>query len=214
MKKLLVCLSMVAALYACGGSSETESAEEEDEPGFMESVSALKNIADEAEAIEEDGDKLKNTTPLDNEKLKALLPDELHGLPRQSFSIGMPGYVDLHTANAGYNVTGEDTNIQLSIIDGAGETGSAFASMIRLSLAQDYEKNDEYGYEKTSKVDGRKIIEKLQKDTYSDMDDTEISLFVGNRFMVKLEASGIGIDALKETLDELHLDELEELADS
>lgn len=209
--KYFIIALLVFGLAACGGKSE-----ENEEPGLFESISAVKDFADDMEDmaeelddIEEEADELIKAAPLTNDQLKEFLPEELQGLARKSFSVGDQALLAMATAEAKYE-NEEGQKIDLSLMDGAGETGSAVIQMQRLGLSRDFEKQTEDGYEKSIDFDGYRGTEKLSK--YNDRVNASLTMLVANRFVLALSARDVSMEDLKKAARSLDLDELEDWA--
>jgi hypothetical protein len=143
-----------------------------------------------------------NGTPIPAQDLKALLPEAIGELKRESVeavdnpAMGMVG----STAKASY-AAGEK-QVQLSITDMGGLGGLAsFAAWANMTV--DRESNGEI--EKVYKESGRTMRERYQKDG----SHGEVSVILGNGVMV--EATGHGIDpaALKAVVSGTPLGKLE-----
>lgn len=205
MKKLLVLAITLPLILSCGKSKK-----EDENPGLfdiIDGVSDLNKIADEVEKMEEEGEKLINTTPISNDQLKKILPETLLGLPRKKFSVGNQFMADVAMAEAEYkSEEGNDNQVAFSIVDGAGEMGSAMISLVRMGLSRDYEEQTDNGYNKSTTINGYKAIEEFEKryeTTYP-----KIKFLINNRFLVSLEGKGVTMDQLKKALNELDLDDL------
>ncbi|MEW7293046.1 hypothetical protein [Aquimarina sp. 2304DJ70-9] len=210
MRTTFTIIISILVFISCGRDKQKE-----DEPGLFDvikGVSELNKIADEAEKIEEEGEKLLKATPISNTELKTLLPESLSGYPRKKFSIGNQFMADVAMAEAEYE--NEDGNIiSLSIIDGAGETGSAMIALSRLGFARDFEEQTNTGYKKSITINGYKAIEEVEKNEYDDSEDSKIDVMVANRFIVSLEGSNVALQKIKKAIDELDLKTLKQKAD-
>ncbi|WP_271767998.1 hypothetical protein [Aquimarina algiphila] len=205
MKKTAITIVCIALLFSCGKDKSGEK-----EPGLfdvIESVSDLNQMANEAEKIEEESEQLKNATPISKEKLKALLPESLLGYPRKKFSIGNQFMPDMNMAEAEYENENGDL-ISYSIIDGAGETGSAMVTLARLGFSRDFEEQSDSGYRKSITINGYKAIEEVEKDSYDGSEDSKIELLISNRFIVTLDGERVSMDQLKNAIKELKLNQL------
>ncbi len=203
--KILIAVACIAVLLSCKKKSE-------EEPGILDTIegfSNLKKIADEAEKIEDITEKLIATPAISKEKLKNILPESLEGFKRTEFIIGNQLLPDITSADATYKK--DDQEIKLSIMDGAGETASALINLVRLQLAADFERNDDYGYEKTITLQGEKAIEKVEKDSYSNTENSELVMIINDRFLVSLKGENISINKLKNSFTQLDLAELKTL---
>lgn len=204
MKTITTILLALLLFASCGKNKK------EDEPGLfdiIDGVSDLNKIGNELEKMEEENEKLLKVTPISNEKLKTLLPETLLGFPRKKFSVGNQFMASVSMAEAQYrNEEGNGDFITFSIVDGAGETGSAMISMIRLGLARDFEEESDNGYSKSTTIDGHKAIE--EQELNYDVPVSKITMLISNRFMITLEGEGVSADQLKKAFNELDLDKL------
>jgi len=203
MTRIIFTALSIFFLISCGKNKEKE------EPGLLdmiEGVSDLNQIAKEAEKIEEENDQLIAATPiihLDRKSTRLRYP-------RTKFSVGNQFMPDVSMGEAEY----ENENgafISLSIIDGAGETGSAMVTLARLGFARDFEEQTDRGYRKSTTIKGYKAVEEVEKDPYDNQETSKIDLMVANRFLISLEGDA-SIEQLREAVDEVDLDAFENLA--
>ncbi len=195
---------LFAALLMMSGCGDKKSDEQKEVVIQEESMKDMKDAFEEVGKTSED---LKKATPLSNEKLKALLPEKIDGLPRKRFSIGQLG---MHIAEAHYE--NEDKEITLSILDGAGEAGSAMIAMMQIGINAGGESEDENGYRKPIKIDGNNGVEEQER--ADNRVTNKIMLIIKGRFMLTLEGENIETDKLKSIIDsEDFIDKLEDLAD-
>ncbi|WP_109301085.1 hypothetical protein [Aquimarina sp. AU474] len=209
MKKTIITVGMIFLFFSCGKDKQKEEG-----GGLMdmiEGVSDLNKMAKEAEKIEEENEKLVTTIPISNEALKSMLPESLLGHSRKKFSVGNQFMPDVAMGEAEYEKENGDI-ISLSIIDGAGETGSAMVTLARLSFARDFEEQSDRGYRKSTTINGYKAVEEVEKDDYSDAEDAKIDLMVANRFLISVEGQNMSVNQLKKAVDELDLKSLEQKA--
>ncbi|AXT59436.1 hypothetical protein D1816_03410 [Aquimarina sp. AD10] len=208
MNKIFLILIFITLFFSCGKDKSKDK-----EPGLLdaiEGISDLNKMAKEVENLEEENDKLLKATPISNEKLKALLPKELIGFTRKTFTIGNQFMPDVAMAEAEYE--NENGNIiSLSIMDGAGETGSAMITLARLGFARDFEEQSERGYKKSTKINGYKAIEEVEEDDYSDDLNSKIDLLISKRFIVSLEGQSIPLEQLKKAVDQIKLGVLNDI---
>lgn len=145
-----------------------------------------------------------NGTPIPAQQLKALLPEAIGELKRESIeavdnpAMGMVG----SSAKARY--AAGDKQVQLSIVDMGGL--GALASMAAwANMTVDRESNGEI--EKVYKQDGRTLRERYQKDGSR----AEVSVILGNGVMVEATGSGLDPAALKALVSGTSLSKLEEM---
>jgi hypothetical protein len=129
------------------------------------------------------------------------------------FTKGKPGgqtskMMGMSTSEATLMYRKGDEEIEVKISDTAGVP---FASMGAAMMgAAEFENQTENGYEKSIKIQGFGGTEKVENGEYK---SAEINLFVGKRFIINLQARGIGDAALLHKLiDGMNLGELAKLA--
>jgi hypothetical protein len=146
----------------------------------------------------------KSVAAIDAEKLKALLPDTVAGLPRTEISsTGLGANGGVSNAEAVYSKDNE--RITLKITDMAAASG--FAAM---AGAMNINANRETatGYEKTSTVNGRMTVEKWDRSSKNG----EYSVIFASRFAVEADGSANSIDDLKAAVAAVGPDRLEGMA--
>jgi hypothetical protein len=142
--------------------------------------------------------------PLDVEQMKPFVPATLAGLPRTRINVGTNGIGGIMATQAEATFRSGDKEISLSIVDSGGVSGLvAFATWT--DMREDNE--DEFGSERTHKVDGRIVHEKVSKNGGSN----EYGVVLGERFAVKVESRDFDLSALKAAAASLDLAKLESL---
>lgn len=189
-------------LIGCGGNKEEEEKKDEESVSTLGAMSALKDMAAQAEEMQKNGP----VATVDFRSLKELLPADADGLPRKEANgekNGAAGFT-VSTATGKYaNEDGSET-IELSIIDGGGSAvmmGLAAWSMIEV------DKETENGYEKTGKMGDNKSYEKYDNASK----DGEIAVLVNKRFIASAKGQGVSMDKIKAALDDIDLDKLASL---
>ncbi len=196
-------LSAAALVLFC--CSKEESKQEAKSGGLSDVVSNVKNyskINSSVQDVSKNIETLKKMTPLTNEELKALLPEELLGLKRKELSVGDNAMMQLASAEAKYS-DGDQKKIKLEIMDGAGETGSAMVSILMMSFNMNKEKITETGYEKTAEINGNKAI--IKENSGENYVNSSIQMVAKNRY---LTGDGISYDDLEKALNQLKLSQL------
>ncbi len=139
---------------------------------------------------------------VDIEKLKPLIPETLGGLAKKSSRSEKNGVlgVMISKAEAEYS-DGAGKSIQLEITD----TGGASGLMGLASWASvQGEKEDQYGSEKTQKINGRLVHEKSSKSGGG-----EYSVVIAERFMVEAKSTNVDLNTLKTAVASIDLAKLE-----
>lgn len=147
----------------------------------------------------------KSVDPLDIEKLKPFVPETFAGLAKKSSKAEKAGALGIMVskAEARYADEAGGKRVELEVSDVGGAGGMlAFAGW---AMVQG-EKQDEYGSEKTGKVDGRLIHEKVRKDGRN-----EYNIVLGERFIVTAKGQGVDINTLKSAVAGLDLGKLESM---
>ncbi len=204
MKKLLMSV-LALSLISC---SKTETQTEEKSGGLSNIISTAKNygkMSSSVNDVSKNIETLKKLTPLTNEELKQVLPERMMDLKRVELSVGDASMMNLVSAEARYR--GENNkDINLQIMDGAGEMGSAMISMLMMALNANKEKITETGYEKSAEINGTKAI--ISEDTSGDNVNSKIQMIIKNRYLLTLSGNQIPYEELKSALGEVNMSAL------
>ena len=158
-----------------------------------------------AKAMEAAQNSGKALPTVDAEKLKALLPDQVSGMPRTEVSSQSAGAAGVATSNAEAVYSKGDQRVTLTVTDMSAM--GAFAGMAG-AMGVEASKETANGYEKAGKVDGRFTTEEWDRSAKSG----KYAVLIANRFMVQAEGSGGSIDVLKAAVAAVGPDRLEALA--
>ncbi len=148
----------------------------------------------------------KTVDPLAIDQLKPFVPETFAGLAKKSSKAEKTGALGLMVSKAEARYSddsGKSVDLEVSDVGGAGGM-LAFAGW---AMVQG-EKQDEYGSEKTGKVDGRLVHEKSRKDGRN-----EYNIVLGERFIVSAKGSGVDLNSLKSAVASLDLGKLEAMKD-
>ena len=200
MKKLIIAAAALM-LVTC---SKEEKVIEEKTGGFSDLVSTAKTygkMGSSMQDVTKNIENLKNIPPLTNDELKAVLPEILLGLKRKELSVGDNAMMNLSTAEAKY-ADDENRRVKVEIVDGAGETGSAMVSIMMMGLNVNKEKTTEFGFEKSTEINGAKSIISEYKN--GEDINSEIQTVLKNRYLVTLKADGFTYEELKSALSTLN----------
>lgn len=155
-------------------------------------------IAKSADEVTQKLEELKKLTPLTTDQLKAMLPEEIMGMKRTSFSANsMMGFA---SADATYKNEGDDKEIRLNIMDCAGEAGAGIYSLNYWTRMNMVSENDN-GYTKTVDFNGQKAVEGYQKSN----DEYELTYTSSDRLLVNVKGEKTGLDAVKQVAQSLKL---------
>jgi len=143
-------------------------------------------------------EELKKLTPLTTDQLKTMLPEELMGMKRSSFNANsMMGFA---SAEATYKNETDDKEIELNILDCAGEAGAGVYSLSYWTKMSMQSESDN-GYTKTVDFNGGKAVETYEKGG----DRYELTYVASDRLLVTVKGEKTGLDAVKKTAQGLNL---------
>jgi Yip1-like protein len=150
----------------------------------------------------------RRVDPISVEQLKPFVPDTFAGLARRSINVEKTGIASLMVSKAHAEFSdGAERNVTLEISDAGGASGlMGLASWAGIQE----ERQDEHGTERTHKVDGRLVHEKLS----SNGGTNEFSIILADRFVVAAHGTGVNLDDLKGAVGRLDLRKLESLKDA
>jgi len=150
----------------------------------------------------------KNVEAIGVDQLKAFVPDTLAGLAKKSSRAEKNGMAGLMVSKAEATY-GDDSgkSIELELSDTGGASG---LMGLAASMNVQGEKEDQYGSEKTTKVNGRMITEKVSKNG----DANEYSVVVGGRFVVSAKGHGLSIGDVRNAVTSMDLAKLESMKDA
>ena len=201
MKKYVLTTLCVVFLFSCGKDNPVSQKVNELKE-TKDAVSNLSKSAKEIQSMQGDLEKLKEIVPLTNDELKAWLPDEVLGMPRKSFKAGETGFMNVSSISASYSNDDKSKVFSITVYDGAGEMGAIVTAGFRMLIAQDFEEEDENGFKRTSKKDGKKIIEQYKNG------NSEIQLMEGERFFLEAKGKNMDIDETWKAIEALKLNKL------
>ena len=146
----------------------------------------------------------KRVDPISIDELKPFVPETLAGLPRRSISVEKTGMATIMVskAEATYG-DGAGKEVRLEITDTGGMSG-----MVGLVswMGMTEEKDNEDSSERTRKVNGRYVHEKISKRG----GDNEFGIVLGERFIVGAEGN-VPPDQLRAALETIDLARLESM---
>ena len=216
MKKFLISFMAFTIFLAVGcGKKQTElekAAKEMEKAGEVMSENmeeGMQNMADALKKMSEAANDGKSVEPVNFRDLKGLLPDDLPGLKRTE-ATGEKNSVmgiKVSTAEAQYdNDRGASVNVEITDMG----TMKGFAGLAKAGWTMaDIDKETDTGYERTTKIDGFKAYEKYE----TDQQWGEISVIVGDRFIVEISGSNVEMDVIKKAVEKIDLKKLEKMKD-
>lgn len=146
----------------------------------------------------------KKVETVDYKELKALLPESLPGMKRTDASGEKNAAMGMQISNAEGRYSADNgSSIRIKITDIGSMTG--LAGMATYAWARvDVDRESDNSYEKTSTFGGYKSHEKYDKSGKSG----EISVLVGDRFVVEADGNNVDMDTIKGALGKVDLGKL------
>lgn len=143
---------------------------------------------------------------VDFRQMKALLPEKIGDLKRESAKGGKNSAMGFTVAEAEGQYRGEkEGSLDIKIADTAGMGG--LAGFAQMGFAMEIDNESDTGYEKSYSYKGTRVIEKYDRESKSG----EITALVGNRFTVTVSVQDGPAEWLKAALDAMDLKKLAEL---
>lgn len=200
--RLLRSLLAVAIIFlvSCANNRDKGKISIKDEKGKTTATFDVKSIEELAKAAEKSGDKaeeLKKLTPLSTDQLKAMMPEELMGIKRTSFSAD--SYSGASSSSATYK-SDDGKELKLIIYDCAGEAGAGIYAIRYMSM-WNIQHEDDHGYQKTVDFNGQKAIENYVKSN----DQYSLAILYNDRLLVTVEGEKTGLDLVKQAANSLNL---------
>lgn len=204
LNKTILAVALLFALTSCGNSSKKENEEKSGLGKLVEGASNLDKLAKSGEKLKDQTEKLKKLTPATTEELKAVVPETIGDFKRKSYSAG--GTVaDIVAADAEY-AKEDNKNIHVSILDGAGESGSAVVSLLAMGLSMQTESESNGTVSKNVEIDG---VRYSTEDTKSASSVSSSLKFIHNeRYAITLQGEGYSLSDLQDFLKKLDLSSL------
>lgn len=189
MRTLLRTLLLCVLLTSCSGEVKEKLKK------AKQGVSNLGTLAEKAKEAKEEIEKLKDATPLTNEELKGWLPEDIDDLQRTGFKVGAAGYANVASIEGTYKLKAEDGELgeedgqlKVTVIDGAGPSGSMMIAGMGMAAKMDMEQEDEHKHIKSVSVDGITA----QQTFHKRRNETALQFVIEKRFGVMV--NGINMD--------------------
>jgi Yip1 domain len=149
----------------------------------------------------------RRVDPIGIDQLKPFVPENFAGLPKTGSSAEKNGIAGLMVSKAQASYSdGAQKHVTLELSDTGGASGlMGLAGWIGVQG----EKEDDNGSEKTEKVDGRLVHEKVSKRGGTN----EFAVVLGDRFVVSATGRGVELGELKAAVGGLDLGKLESMKD-
>jgi hypothetical protein len=150
----------------------------------------------------------KHVDPIGIDQLKPFVPDTFAGLPKRSSNAEKTGIANLMVSKAEARYSdGANKSVELDISDSGGASGlMGLASWVGVQG----EKDDDNATERTTKVGGRLVHERMAKQPGG---SNEFGIVLGERFFVNARGNGVSLDELKAAVSSLDLARLEAMKD-
>jgi hypothetical protein len=146
----------------------------------------------------------KKVETVDYKELKALLPESLPGMKRTDATGEKSSAMGMQVSNAEGRYSADNGgSMRVKITDIGSMTGLAGMAMYAWATVS-VDRESDTGYEKTSTISGYKSHEKYDKSSKSG----EVSVLVGDRFVVEVDGSDVDMDAIKNALGKVDLGKL------
>lgn len=150
----------------------------------------------------------KRVDPVGIDQLKPFVPDTFGGLPKASSNAEKSGIAGLMVSKAEARYSdGAGKTVTLEISDTGGVSG--IVALAGWAGVQG-EREDDNSSERTQKVNGRLIHEKVSKHGGTN----EFGVVLGDRFVVSASGDGVDIGTLKTAVSGLDLAKLESMKDA
>jgi Yip1-like protein len=150
----------------------------------------------------------RRVDPIGLDQLKPFVPGTFAGLAKRSMNTEKAGIAGLMVSKARAEYTdGAQRNVTLEISDSGGASG-----LVSLAgwVGMQEERQDDNSEERTRKIDGRLVHEKVSKTGGTN----EFSIVLGDRFVVAAHGTGVPLAELKNAVGQLDLRRLESLKDA
>jgi hypothetical protein len=149
----------------------------------------------------------KRVEPVAIEQLKRFVPETFAGLPRTASNAEKTGFAGIMVskAEATYG-DGAQKSVTLEVSDSGGVSG--LVGLASWTGMQE-EKEDQYGSERTERVNGRLTHQKISRSGGTN----EFAVVLGDRFVVSAKGSGVNLPELKAAVATLDLGKLESMKD-
>jgi hypothetical protein len=149
----------------------------------------------------------KRVDPISIDQLKPFVPETFLGLPKKSSNAEKVGAIGIMVSKAEATYGDGGKSVTLNISDTGGASGlMGLAGWVGMQE----EKEDEYSSERTHKVNGRIVHEKLSKTAGG---TNEFGIVLGDRFVVSAKGQGVSLEELKTAMSGIDLARIESLKD-
>lgn len=198
----------------CLACSDAQSAEDQNQESSTivskitetSATSSLSAVEKSMKELEAQIELLKSSRPVEKETLKACFPTNILGLNRSSLEAAEGMALGIATAEAIYTSEDQEQEVQIHIMDGAGEQASAFAGLALLGYLADSEKITPNGFEKITDFHGKRA--RISETKEDDWQKASIEWYHNKRYQIRLKAEGLTLEQLAGFMDTLNLQAL------
>ncbi len=147
--------------------------------------------------------------PVHYTKLKNLLPERVNAFTRTSAegkttnTMGMK----ISEVEAAYK-SDSDSRLDIHITDMGNMSGLTAMASAAWAFS-DFESDTDEGYEKTTRINGNKAMEKYNKIQRNG----KLSILIAERFVFEIEGNDVEMDQLKGFVDKINLDVLKDIGE-
>ena len=191
---LLIASMLVAA---CNNHKKISHTEKNADGSTTTTTMDVSDLTTSTDAMNKKMEELKKLTPLTLDQLKGLLPEELNGIKRTSFTTNST--MGFAVAEAEYRKD-DSTVIKLDIYDCAGEAGAGIYGL-NYWTKMNVQSESSDGYTKTIDFMGNRAVETYEKNN----NQYTLTYAAIDRLLVVLSGRNTGIDALKDAAKSLNL---------
>ena len=191
---LLIASMLVAA---CNNHKKISHTEKNADGSTTTTTMDASDLTTSTDAMNKKMEELKKLTPLTIDQLKGLLPEELNGIKRTSFTTNST--MGFAVAEAEYRKD-DSTVIKLDIYDCAGEAGAGIYGL-NYWTKMNVQSESSDGYTKTTDFMGNRAVETYEKNN----NQYTLTYAAIDRLLVVLSGRNTGIEALKDAAKSLNL---------
>ena len=191
----LLVVSMLVA--ACNNHKKISTTEKNADGSTTTTTMDVSDLSTSTDAMNKKMEELKKLTPLTIDQLKGLLPEELNGIKRTSFTTNST--MGFAVAEAEYRKD-DSTVIKLDIYDCAGEAGAGIYGL-NYWTKMNVQSESSDGYTKTIDFMGNRAVETYEKNN----NQYSLTFAASDRLLVVLSGRNTGNEALKDAAKSLKL---------
>lgn len=208
---LLLVLLILA--WGCGKSGEdqpNDKPETEEKEREKTGIKGLDDFVDKMEDLSKELEEGREVEVVDFRILKDMLPEQVGPLKRTSATGEKNSGMGFTVSETEGKYVSEDgsQSLEIKIMDMGSVKGWAGLAAWGWTMTE-MDKETETGYERTMEYRGHKGFEKYD----NEQQDGSIELFVAKRYMVSVHGWNVPMDLIKEGVDEVDVDKLEDMRD-